>query len=104
MKPMRHPWVNRRPTSCEMFDAEGSPPADIIVREDDLITVGDISLKVIHTPGHSPGASACTRNGLGLHRRYALCRGCGRTDMEGGSWQVLVNWIRDKLFTFRILR
>ena len=32
-----------------------SPPADILVKDGDHIEVGDISLEVIHTPGHSPG-------------------------------------------------
>src|SRR5512136_2657623 len=37
----------------EMFDAAASPPADITVKEGDFIQVGDVKLKVIHTPGHS---------------------------------------------------
>src|SRR3990172_433302 len=39
----------------EMFSATPSPPADILVREGDLIQVGEVGIKVIHTPGHSPG-------------------------------------------------
>ena len=34
---------------------EPSPPADILINDNDVITVGDVSLRVIHTPGHSPG-------------------------------------------------
>jgi glyoxylase-like metal-dependent hydrolase (beta-lactamase superfamily II) len=82
-----------------MFDAEPSPPADITVRENDLITVGDISLKVIHTPGHSPGAICLYTDGLVFTGDTLFVGGVGRTDLEGGSWQVLVNGIRNKLFT-----
>ena len=32
-----------------------SPPVDRTVKEGDSIVVGDVSLKVMHTPGHSPG-------------------------------------------------
>ncbi len=82
-----------------MFDAEASPPADITVRENDLVTVGDISLKVIHTPGHSPGAICLYTPGLVFTGDTLFVGGVGRTDLEGGSWQVLVNAIRSKLFT-----
>jgi len=39
----------------KMFGAKPSPPADILVKDGDIISVGNVSLKVIHTPGHSPG-------------------------------------------------
>src|SRR3990172_4207782 len=32
-----------------------SPPADRYLKQGDVITAGDVSLKVLHTPGHSPG-------------------------------------------------
>ena len=35
--------------------SENSPPPDKTVDDGDIITFGKISLKVIHTPGHSPG-------------------------------------------------
>ena len=73
-----------------MFGAEPSPPADITVRENDLITVGDISLKVIHTPGHSPGAICLYTDGLVFTGDTLFVGGVGRTDLEGGSWQILV--------------
>jgi glyoxylase-like metal-dependent hydrolase (beta-lactamase superfamily II) len=38
-----------------MFGAQQSPPADITVSDGDTITIGNVSLKVIHTPGHSRG-------------------------------------------------
>jgi glyoxylase-like metal-dependent hydrolase (beta-lactamase superfamily II) len=82
-----------------MFGADPSPPADITVRENDLITIGDISLKVIHTPGHSPGAICLYTDGLVFTGDTLFVGGVGRTDLEGGSWQVLVNSIRNKLFT-----
>src|SRR5208283_542689 len=56
--------VNQPAQLMNMFNAEASPPADITVREGDLITVGDISLKVLHTPGHSPGSMCLCVTGL----------------------------------------
>jgi glyoxylase-like metal-dependent hydrolase (beta-lactamase superfamily II) len=85
--------------AMQMFGADASPPADIAVREDDLVTVGDISLKVIHAPGHSPGGICLYTPGLVFTGDTLFVGGVGRTDLEGGSWQVLVNSIRNKLFT-----
>ena len=82
-----------------MFHAAASPPADILVRENDLITVGDVSLKVIHTPGHSPGAICLYTDGLVFTGDTLFVGGVGRTDLDGGSWQTLARSIRDKLFT-----
>ena len=39
----------------KMFGAKQSPPPDRTVKDGDTIDVGNISLRVIHTPGHSPG-------------------------------------------------
>jgi len=33
-----------------------SPPADMLLRDGDLVKFGRITLKVMHTPGHSPGS------------------------------------------------
>ncbi len=81
-----------------MFGADPSPPADKTVQEDDELTVGEVSLKVIHTPGHSPGSMCLLCNGLVFTGDTLFVGGVGRTDLEGGSWQVLVSSIRTKLF------
>src|SRR5512136_1928606 len=39
----------------KMFGGKQSPPPDRLVKDGDTIDVGNISLKVIHTPGHTPG-------------------------------------------------
>jgi glyoxylase-like metal-dependent hydrolase (beta-lactamase superfamily II) len=47
-----------------MFRGKPSPPADIRVKEDDVIQVGKVGLKVIHTPGHSPGGMSLSMDGM----------------------------------------
>lgn len=37
------------------FGFNGSPPADLLLRDGDLVKFGKVNLKVIHTPGHSLG-------------------------------------------------
>ena len=82
-----------------MFGAQPSPPADITVREGDVITVGDVSLKVLHTPGHSPGSVSLHVNGLVFTGDTLFVGGVGRTDLQGGSWEKLVSSIHHKLFS-----
>ncbi len=81
-----------------MFGADPSPPADLTVKEGDSITVGTISLEVIHTPGHSPGSISLHVDGLVFTGDTLFVGAVGRTDLEGGSWHTLVTSIRTKLF------
>ncbi len=82
-----------------MFGAEASPPADLTVRDNDLIAVGDISLRVLHTPGHSAGSMCLHTDGLVFTGDTLFVGGVGRTDLQGGSWATLVSSIQTKLFT-----
>lgn len=85
--------------TMSMFGAQASPPADITVKEGDFITVGKVSLEVIHTPGHSPGSISLHANGLVFTGDTLFVGAVGRTDLEGGSWHTLVSSVRAKLFT-----
>jgi hydroxyacylglutathione hydrolase len=89
---------NQPQSMLNMFGADQSPPAGKTVKEGDVITVGEVSLSVIHTPGHSPGSICLYGNGLVFTGDTLFVGGVGRTDLEGGSLQVLVSSIRDKLF------
>ena len=93
------PYLTGRPDQMtSMFGAEPSPPADVKVRDNDVITVGDISLKVLHTPGHSPGAICLHTDGLVFTGDTLFVGGLGRTDFPGGSFESLTRDIRTKLF------
>ena len=76
-----------------------SPPVDSAVRDGDLISFGQEALKVIHTPGHTPG-------GICLYGRNNLFTGdtlfvgaVGRTDLPGGSLETLLQSLKDKIIT-----
>ncbi len=80
-----------------MFGAKQSPPADIIVRDGDHITAGKLSLKVIHTPGHSPGGMSLYTPGYVFTGDTLFVEAVGRTDLPGGSWQVMLRSIKDRI-------
>jgi len=80
-----------------MFQAKASPPADIRVQDGDTITVGKVTLEVIHTPGHSPGGMALYTPGYVFTGDTLFVEGVGRTDLPGASWAVMAASIREKL-------
>ncbi len=82
-----------------MFRTKSSPPADITVKDGDTITAGKVNLRVIHTPGHSPGGIALYTKGYVLTGDTLFVEGVGRTDLPGGSWETMLISIKEKLLT-----
>jgi len=73
--------------------------ADSRVDDKDLIHIGDIEFKVVHTPGHTKGGSClyCEKEKL-LFSGDTLFRGTwGRTDLPTGSFEDIINSITKKL-------
>lgn len=78
---------------------ENSPAPDRMLADGDFVSVGELRLAVLHTPGHTPG-------GLSLHVDHCVFVGdtlfqgsIGRTDFPGGDFDTLLTSIRTKLFT-----
>jgi hydroxyacylglutathione hydrolase len=90
--------INQSPYMIDMFNAEPSPPADIALRDGDFVTIGKVKLKVIHTPGHSPGSISLYNDGIVFTGDTLFVGAVGRTDLEGGSWEVLASSVHEKLF------
>jgi hydroxyacylglutathione hydrolase len=90
---------NTPPAMLRMFGATQSPPADLTVKDGDLITVGDVSLRVIHTPGHTPGGMVLYMDGCVFTGDTLFVEAVGRTDLPGGSWPVMHRSIKERIFT-----
>ena len=82
-----------------MFRAKASPAADILVRDGDTIEAGRVKLKVLHTPGHTPGGISLYTDGFVFTGDTLFVEAVGRTDLPGGSWDTLAKSIRERLFT-----
>ena len=75
-----------------------SPEAQMLVKDGDFIKIGETGLKVIHTPGHTPG-SICLYGEGNLFTGDTLFVGAvGRTDLKGGSLDILLGSLK-KLLT-----
>jgi len=79
-----------------------SPVASVVLADGEVLTVGEMSLTVIETPGHTPG-SICLLAGYEKGPLFSgdtlFQEGVGRTDLPGGNMKMLVASIRDRLFT-----
>lgn len=80
------------------LNAEDSPPPDLMVKDGDEIKFGEITLKVIHTPGHSPGGISLYSDGIVFVGDTLFAGSIGRTDFPGGDFETLIASIRKKLF------
>ncbi len=83
---------------ARLMGGQGSPKPDVRLKDGYVINVGESSLKVIHTPGHSPG-SICLYGDNQLFTGDTLfVGGVGRTDLTGGSQKQLHESIKRSLF------
>ncbi len=74
-----------------------SPPADRLLEEGDVIDVGELSFKVIHTPGHSRGSISILGKDVVFTGDTLFAGSIGRTDFPGSSPEMIIHSIRNKL-------
>jgi glyoxylase-like metal-dependent hydrolase (beta-lactamase superfamily II) len=82
-------------TGCD-FSTEG---ADCLVDEPDVIDQAGIKLRVIHTPGHTPGGICLysEQHGVVFVGDTLFADSVGRTDFPGGNMRQLIEGIKQKL-------
>lgn len=80
------------------YEVPPPPKVDGFLKDADLLRVGDETVRVIHTPGHSPGSISLYGKGYVLTGDALFNQSIGRTDLPGGDLETLVHSIRDRLF------
>lgn len=75
------------------------PPPDVLVREGDAVSLGDVAFRVLHTPGHTPGHVTYVCGDLAFVGDLIFEGSIGRTDLPGGSLDELLRAVREKIFT-----
>ena len=83
----------------KVLGGKGSPDPDVLLHDQDDITIGETVLETIHTPGHTPGGICLYTPGHVFTGDTLFVEAVGRTDMPGGSSPQLLNSIREKLYT-----
>ncbi|MDA8305591.1 MAG: MBL fold metallo-hydrolase [Deltaproteobacteria bacterium] len=72
-----------------------SGPTDVRVNDGDELTFGNLTMKFIHTPGHTPGACCILIDGNLFTGDTLFVGAVGRTDLPGGSYEVLIKSLQD---------
>jgi glyoxylase-like metal-dependent hydrolase (beta-lactamase superfamily II) len=64
---------------------KGRYPPNLLLKDGNLIKVGNETLKVLHTPGHTPGSICLVGEKIIFTGDTLFAGGIGRTDFPGGS-------------------
>jgi len=75
------------------------PVPDRLLNDGDILVVGDLKFKVLHTPGHSHGGICIAGYGVVFCGDTLFNSGIGRTDFPGGDYNLLISNIRTKLLS-----
>lgn len=96
-------WLDALMQQSQMF---GFPPTqpfspDHWLTEQDTIMLGNLTLEILHCPGHTPGHVALVERGSNtvIVGDIIFAGSIGRTDFPQGNHQQLIASIREKLFT-----
>ena len=75
------------------------PTIERYIDEGETFQLGNTTIKVLHTPGHTPGGlSYYIESAHTIFTGDTLFRGSiGRTDMPGGNWEDEINSIKNKI-------
>lgn len=89
---------NKKNLSEFMGTPMTSYPADRLLKDNDIIEMGPDKIRVIHTPGHTPGGICLLVDKLLISGDTLFEMSIGRTDFPGGNHQMIIDSIREKLF------
>jgi glyoxylase-like metal-dependent hydrolase (beta-lactamase superfamily II) len=80
------PWVTR---------TSGVTEADLVGHDSgDIVTVGELEIELVHTPGHTPGSQCFLVHGKLVSGDTLFLDGCGRTDLPGSDHALMVESLK----------
>jgi glyoxylase-like metal-dependent hydrolase (beta-lactamase superfamily II) len=80
------------------FEVPSPPKVDEYLKDGDSLRVGEETIHVLHTPGHSPGGISIFGEGYVFTGDALFNQSIGRTDLPGGDLKTLVRSIKERLF------
>jgi len=83
------PWVQR---------VTGASDSDLVLHDGgDEVRIGAIPVRLVHTPGHTPGSQCFLVDGRLVAGDTLFLEGCGRTDLPGGDAEAMYESITQRL-------
>ena len=94
-------WLNKVNQYLPMFGMPEMtiPNIDIFVEDNSKLMLGNNEIKVIHTPGHTQGGVCYLIDGKLFSGDTIFRESVGRTDLEGGDFDQIIDSITNKIFT-----
>ncbi len=80
------------------IDELALPPEFQPLSDDQLLELAGLEVKVLHTPGHSPGSVSFLIDGALFDGDLVFRGSIGRTDFPGGDFETLMSSVREKVF------
>lgn len=82
------------------FGAAYTVTADLLVNDGDVLPLGNLTMKFMHTPGHTEGGMCIyiAQAGVLFSGDTLFRQSIGRTDFPGGSFRDISESIRKKLY------
>jgi hydroxyacylglutathione hydrolase len=97
------PMLQQAPAQAMMMGLRFGkvPQVDGYIEDEEEIEVGSITLRSLYTPGHAPGHLSfyAGREGIVLAGDALFAGSVGRVDLPGGSMEVLMRSIEERLLT-----
>lgn len=86
------------PIAADPADSDRLPVTpDILLGDSDTITVGDIDLKILHTPGHTPGSLCFLLDNILISGDTIFPHGPGKTSSPA-AFQQIIESLESKIF------
>ena len=95
-KNIQNPSVN---LSSLFFGEIRAGASDILVRDNEILKISDMEIKTITTPGHTDGSACFLIDNELFSGDTLFLRTVGRWDFPTGNEKILMNSIKEKLFT-----
>ena len=92
--------IIKEATGAPILIHESNPEhvqADRKLHEGDILQVGSLKLKLLHTPGHTPDGISILADNTVFTGDALFAGSIGRSDFAGGSFPQLINSIKTKL-------
>jgi glyoxylase-like metal-dependent hydrolase (beta-lactamase superfamily II) len=97
------PIIQMTPAGTRIWgiEVQDVPKPSAFLTHGEVLDVGGLQVRVIHTPGHTPGSTCLYVEGAGLVMTgdTLFQRSVGRSDLPGGDGDQLAESIRDRLYT-----
>jgi hydroxyacylglutathione hydrolase len=102
--PLEADWLTDAKRNGSLRWSDVTPPIETAAAEYDLadgqvLHLLDQQIRVIHTPGHSPGSVSFLLENMLIAGDVLFRMSVGRTDLPGGNMRTLLDTIHNRLFT-----